>query len=124
MRSVVLFSSLAMSVLFAQGCTTDEKGLNCGFLDVYTTADGESYCPDPDAESDCELVREAMVEHFTGCGLTEEDATEITEGAIDCSVAVATSTSMDDCLEVLDSIAPEDCTASLPDPCKGVVLTR
>ena len=109
------------AVVMASGCTVDDKGLTCGLLDPYVTADGETYCPDPAAEDDCVLVRDTMVEAFVRCGADEAAATDAATSTFDCSTAVATTTSFDDCVTQLD----EACLATaadLPEPCVGAVL--
>ena len=105
------------------GCTTDEKGLNCALRDTYTNSADETYCPDPDAEDDCVLLRETMVEAFVRCGLNEATATNAAEDTFDCATAVATTTSFDTCVAELDD--DDLClvtAADLPESCYGAVL--
>jgi hypothetical protein len=124
---VMLLRSIVVAVVGVaaalSGCTTDEKGLNCGLLDVYTNSAGEAYCPDPAAEDDCVLLRDTMVESFVRCGLDEATATEAAEDSFDCTTAVATTTSFDDCVAKLDDADLCLVTAAdLPESCYGAVL--
>ena len=118
------FRSLALVVIVATtGCTVDDKGLTCGLLDGYITADGETYCPDPAAEDDCVLVRDTMVESFVRCGANDDDATAAAASTFDCSTAVATTTTFDACVAALDDAGACMATAAdLPDSCVGAVL--
>lgn len=105
----------------ATGCTTDVKGLNCGLLDAYVDAEGNSYCPDPAAEDDCVLVRDTMLDAFVRCGLDEATATDAAEQSFDCSSAVATKTTFDDCVSALED---STCPVEVPTSCVGAVLTN
>lgn len=110
-------------VVVVSGCTVDEKGLTCGLLDPYITAAGETYCPDPAAADDCVLIRDAMVESFVRCGANDDAATAAAASTFDCSTAVATTTSFDDCISALDDTDACLATAAdLPDSCVGAVL--
>lgn len=118
-----LVGFLVVGVAAAQGCVSDEKGLSCGVLDAYTTAAGETYCPDPAAEDDCILVRDTMVESFVRCGADEAVAADAAESTFSCADAKATTVSFDECVTRLDD---EDfclaTAADLPSSCVGAVL--
>ncbi len=119
------FRSIALVVVAAvSGCTTDDKGLSCALADVYIAADGKTWCPDPAAPGDCERVRDAMVTSFVRCG-TDDDANDAAERTFDCSTAVTTTTSLNECLAALDD--DDTCLATaadLPDDCVDAVVLQ
>lgn len=125
----VSFASLACSA----GCTTDEKGANCGFLDAYIGEDDELYCPDPDAPDDCDALLDETIDvvlrcaNSAGAGVTEEQLRaelEAQDALPPCDDAVATTSSYDVCITELNDLSRcnADGTFDPPESCDGSVL--
>lgn len=118
----IALAVLIAAAAVASGCTTDVKGESCGFLDALVDKDGDTYCPDENAEADCEALSEALVDSQVDCGLPEEDVQQAIDDAFDCDFAVATSNTFDGCSEAVDE---GFCLVDgLPDDCKGAILLK
>jgi len=122
MKRRLSFALLLTLATVASACATDVKGESCGFLDALVDSEGNTYCPDEDAQGDCEDLKAGLVESQAGCGiLTEEQIQSAVDDAFDCDRAVATSQSFDKCTDTLDAGFCLD-AEGLPEECKGAVL--
>jgi hypothetical protein len=116
----------ALPLVVLASCVVDDKGESCSAFKALS--DGEAtYCPDPEAPLDCQLVIDAIIVAFEDCvgrRFDEEAARDAAEEAIDCSQAVATTIDLDQCLSDLENPA---CTVNgpvLPDSCDGAVVLK
>ncbi|GDX81299.1 hypothetical protein LBMAG42_31100 [Deltaproteobacteria bacterium] len=120
---------VALIGLLSLACTlTDVKGDTCVADDMFEAENGDRYCRDEGAPSECEEVVDAIIEAFVTCGdgaFTEAELRdELAEEGVtfDCESAVATSTDLEECYDDLADPECDNGVAVMTDACEGSVL--